>query len=156
MGGPLFRAFKHKYMKESLLYKKLKIGLENFNRNILFQRIESGATGLGIPDIFYRTLSKDGWIELKELQVTSNSVTIPFRPGQRGWLLNYCKLGGLGFVFGTIGNELYILSGYNIEKKYSINNFHKNSLYLLIWNFSTIFDVMENKYVIGTNKRKMG
>ena len=34
---------------------------------VMLQRIESGSTGLGIPDIFYATNTKHGWIELKSM-----------------------------------------------------------------------------------------
>lgn len=60
------------------------------NRNWFVQRIESGETGKGIPDIY--AVSPGGaayWLELKRIHKTignNPSVEITWRPGQQSWL----------------------------------------------------------------------
>ena len=51
------------------------------------QRIESGLTGKGIPDIFAIVEGTPMWIELKRVKrKVAKSNAIPWRPGQRAWL----------------------------------------------------------------------
>lgn len=59
------------------------------NRGIFVQRIESGETGKGIPDLFVITKGTPMWIELKRIHGTCSNkqyVEIPWRPGQQAWL----------------------------------------------------------------------
>lgn len=58
-------------------------------KGIFVQRIESGETGKGIPDLFIITKGTPMWIELKRVHDTCSSkfaVEIPWRPGQQAWL----------------------------------------------------------------------
>ena len=58
-------------------------------KGIFVQRIESGETGKGIPDLFVITKGVPMWIELKRVHDTCSSkpyFTIPWRPGQQAWL----------------------------------------------------------------------
>ena len=60
-------------------------------KGIFVQRIESGETGKGIPDLFVITKGVPMWIELKRVhgRIPVNTglyVTIPWRPGQQAWL----------------------------------------------------------------------
>ena len=60
-------------------------------KGIFVQRIESGETGKGIPDLFVITKGVPMWIELKRIHDTTpvtdtGAVTIPWRPGQQAWL----------------------------------------------------------------------
>lgn len=60
-------------------------------KGIFVQRIESGETGKGIPDLFVITKGVPMWIELKRVhgQIPAHSglsVSIPWRPGQQAWL----------------------------------------------------------------------
>lgn len=58
-------------------------------RGWFVQRIESGVTGKGIPDLYcIGPGNKALWIELKRVHAEvypSNHVTIPWRPGQLAW-----------------------------------------------------------------------
>lgn len=63
----------------------------------IVQRIESGTTGRGIPDIYCRFQSVEQWIELKNdnRQSIYNAVyEIHWRPGQRGWHYEYYTVSG--------------------------------------------------------------
>ena len=58
-------------------------------KGIFVQRIESGETGKGIPDLFVITKGTPMWIELKRVHSTclgKFAVQIPWRPGQQAWL----------------------------------------------------------------------
>lgn len=58
-------------------------------KGIFVQRIESGETGKGIPDLFIITKGVPMWIELKRIHDTCSNkpyFTIPWRPGQQAWL----------------------------------------------------------------------
>ena len=58
-------------------------------KGIFVQRIESGETGKGIPDLFIITKGTPMWIELKRVHdICSHKryVEIPWRPGQQAWL----------------------------------------------------------------------
>lgn len=51
------------------------------------QRIESGLTGRGIPDLYCIIKNKAVWIELKRVHhKMSRYEVIPWRPGQQSWL----------------------------------------------------------------------
>lgn len=58
-------------------------------KGIFVQRIESGETGKGIPDLFIITKGTPMWIELKRIHTTCSGkpfLEIPWRPGQQAWL----------------------------------------------------------------------
>lgn len=55
-------------------------------------RIESHATGNGIPDTFYQGLGIDFWVEFKsntKVSILNNRWKIDWRPGQCAWAWNY-------------------------------------------------------------------
>ena len=67
-------------------------------KGIFVQRIESGETGKGIPDLFVITKGTPMWIELKRVHGTCSNkqyVEIPWRPGQQAWLYDVAKRGVL-------------------------------------------------------------
>lgn len=68
------------------------------NKGIFVQRIESGETGKGIPDLYVITRGVSMWIELKRVHSTCSdkkNVDIPWRPGQQAWLNDVTKRGVL-------------------------------------------------------------
>lgn len=60
------------------------------------QRIETGSTGRGVPDIYAITpLGEAIWIELKRVHKSvagRHYISVPWRPGQQAWLLQVTKL----------------------------------------------------------------
>lgn len=64
-------------------------------KGIFVQRIESGETGKGIPDLFVITKGVPMWIELKRVHGACHRdyVEIPWRPGQQAWLNDVTKRG---------------------------------------------------------------
>lgn len=75
------------YRNEAAFSKALCTAMRN--RGIFVQRIESGETGKGIPDLFVITKGVPMWIELKRIHSTCSGkqvLEIPWRPGQQAWL----------------------------------------------------------------------
>lgn len=75
------------YRNEAAFSKALVTAMRN--KGIFVQRIESGETGKGIPDLFVITKGIPMWIELKRVHgACSNKryVEVPWRPGQQAWL----------------------------------------------------------------------
>lgn len=76
------------YRNEAAFSKVLVTSMRN--RGWFVQRIESGETGKGIPDIY--AVSIEGaayWLELKRVHKSigrDSVVEIPWRPGQQSWL----------------------------------------------------------------------
>lgn len=121
-------------MIETTMYSKLKLIFKKTNS--LFQRIESGTTGLGIPDAFFRTKESEGWIELKEITWPYKEHTIikiPFRPGQYPWLIKYSQLNGNSFLICSIrGREqnIYMFKRAFIYQEYTQKEFLHYAYYI--------------------------
>ena len=64
--------------------------------NCVAQPIESGVTGVGIPDLFVRTCKVDCWCEVKIAKPNKDWtwVRINWRPGQLRWIGEYVAHGG--------------------------------------------------------------
>ena len=82
-------AQKFKYRNEAEFSKAICNTLRK--RGWFVQRIESGTTGRGIPDIYaISPTNQPVWLELKrervEIGYTSAPVYIHWRPGQQAWL----------------------------------------------------------------------
>ena len=58
------------------------------------QRIELGAVGPGVPDVNYCIGGMEGWLELK----ATENWSVPFRPGQPGWIARRVRAGGRVFI----------------------------------------------------------
>lgn len=86
---------------------------------ILAQPIESGSTGLGIPDMFLRTGKHSVWAEFKNAKYAIQlPYTVPFRPGQYRWLKDYYSLGGLSLLVIGTPEGIYIFRNESIKKQY--------------------------------------
>lgn len=57
-------------------------------QHFFVQRIETGSTGRGVPDIFaISPLGEPMWLELKRVhKKCTRFVCVPWRPGQQAWL----------------------------------------------------------------------
>ena len=77
------------YRNEAAFSKALVAAMRR--KGIFVQRIESGETGKGIPDLFVITKGVPMWIELKRIHDTCSgkyAVSIPWRQGQQAWLFD--------------------------------------------------------------------
>lgn len=82
------------YRNEASFSKALVTAMRN--KGWFVQRIESGETGKGIPDLYVIDSRKQAWwIELKRVHKICSrfSQEIPWRPGQQAWLHDITKRG---------------------------------------------------------------
>lgn len=81
------------YRNEAAFSKAFVTALRN--KGWFVQRIESGETGKGIPDIYAVDPNKKAhWFELKRVKhPMGNFETIPWRTGQQSWLSDIVKRG---------------------------------------------------------------
>jgi hypothetical protein len=87
------------YRKESDLSSDICSFLRS--NGVFVQRIESGLTGRGIPDIFFASPSEHGWIELKVARTKwdGTAYNIKWRNGQQMWLTKVHRLGVPAYTF---------------------------------------------------------
>lgn len=67
------------------------------------QRIETGMTGAGVPDVNGCAKGKEFWVELKEIH-SGNKLTL--RPMQIAWLAKRASHGGQVFVMARKNDEI--------------------------------------------------
>ena len=92
-------------MKESAFWQLIKKNL----KNVHLQRIETGGTGRGIPDVNGCSDSIEFWAELK---VVNSGKKIRLRPEQIGWLIQRSKHGGKTFIIVRAPNShIYLYNG---------------------------------------------
>tara|TARA_R110000803_G_scaffold42102_3_gene90352 strand:+ start:1012 stop:1401 length:390 start_codon:yes stop_codon:yes gene_type:complete len=70
---------------------------------IHLQRIETGMTGAGVPDVNGCAKGKEFWVELKEIH-SGNALTL--RPMQISWLAKRASHGGQVFVMARKQDEI--------------------------------------------------
>ena len=70
---------------------------------IHLQRIETGLTGSGVPDVNGCAKGKEFWVELKEIH-SGNQLTL--RPMQISWIAKRAMHGGQVFVLARKNNEI--------------------------------------------------
>jgi hypothetical protein len=94
--------------------------------NLQLQAIESGGTGIGIPDLYLRHSEGAMWIELKIGHYVGTGIRVLFRPGQLPWLQTNVSLGGnvalLMFVPHEEGNDFswWVLKNSDIRASYTL------------------------------------
>lgn len=87
-----------------------------------YDRVESGDTAPGIPDVHYRLTDHEGWFELKESR--NPTATTPFtdrhgvRKSQKIWISEYVALGGTCHIVAQVGGEILFIPG---KFAYSVN-----------------------------------
>ncbi len=129
-------------MKETDLYRKMVNKLSP--HGMILQRIEMDH----VPDLFYRTYARDGWIEFKILNkypIKSNIIKVPWRPGQMNWIKEYRVLNGTIFLFFYVENALLIFKGLNIKEQYSLSDIIHSSCYREFWkevNWDRVYELL--------------
>ena len=107
--------------------------LKNNLTDIHFQRIETGLTGSGVPDVNGCAKGKEFWIELKEIH-RGKSLTL--RPMQVAWMAKRSAVGGQVFVLARKQDviKLYHVDGLSGAKELQENpkGFYQKSLVTLI------------------------
>lgn len=95
------------YKNEAFFSRALVTAMKS--RGMFVQRIESGETGKGIPDIFAITQGVPMWIELKRIHTTcsdKHTVTITWRPGQQAWLHEVSRRGMVSFTLACFDDGI--------------------------------------------------
>ena len=113
--------------------KDLWLLLKNNLTDIHFQRIETGLTGSGVPDVNGCAKGKEFWIELKEIH-RGKSLTL--RPMQVAWMAKRSAVGGQVFVLARKQDviKLYHVDGLSGAKELQENpkGFYQKSRVTLI------------------------
>ena len=99
-------------------------------KEVHWQRIETGITGSGIPDVNGCAKGKEFWIELKEVH-SGNSLTL--RPMQVAWLSKRAMNGGQVFVLARKNNQmkLYHIDGIERAQELVKNGYKSDNLLTL-------------------------
>ena len=94
--------------KESLLWKQLRDNLPKVH----WQRIETGITGAGVPDVNGCLDGKEVWVELKRVKGRQ----IGLRPMQIAWLATRTKYGGRCYVLAKKDKTIKLYSVDSLEQ----------------------------------------
>lgn len=113
---------------ESKFYDELKSPLSEY----FLQRVEN-TVDLGTPDVFFARRAvipgwPQGWIELKVMTLPlrkTTRITIPFRPGQYGWLRKATKAGVLALLLIKSNHGVHAFRGEDIQLQYTNDEFWK-------------------------------
>ena len=101
--------------KEAQLWKLLRDNVPSVH----WQRIETGMTGAGVPDVNGCAKGKEFWVELKEIH-SGNKITL--RPMQISWLAKRASFGGQVFVMARKNDEIKL---YHIDSLTGIQDLVK-------------------------------
>lgn len=122
------------YRNEAAFSKALVTAMRN--KGIFVQRIESGSTGRGVPDIYCIIGETPLWIELKRVRRNSTRyVEVPWRPGQQAWLNEVTRRGQLAFTLCCFNNCIVKIPHDIIYKQNVVDLFRMET-------FSTLKDVL--------------
>lgn len=95
-------------MREATLWRYLRDGLRPLRVDL--SRHEDMAE-VGVPDVSYGARGVNGWIELKHVKKwTRNGVKVPWRPGQREWLMQRGRQGGRCWLLIRVGRSNYLFA----------------------------------------------
>jgi hypothetical protein len=101
------------YSSEATFSRALLTALKAKAKRALIQRIETGETGRGVPDLYLRSIDREYWLELKNVKrssVYNGCWQIPWRPGQQAWALQYRKCSGLCvFTIVAVGDGFLLI-----------------------------------------------
>jgi len=109
----------------------------NLKRNLtapLWQRIETGGTGRGIPDVFGIHQGVCCWIELKIARGNKVKLT----PEQVAWLIKFARMGARTFILvATNKQRMYLFPGLEAREVLDFGLHHEPLLKLKLpyaWN----------------------
>tara|TARA_R110002020_G_scaffold94037_3_gene226674 strand:+ start:187 stop:576 length:390 start_codon:yes stop_codon:yes gene_type:complete len=81
------------------------------------QRIETGGTGRGVPDVNYCQQGIEIWIELKSIKGLKSELS----PFQIAWIYNRIKAGGNCFVLIRKNKEIKLFQPSTLEEIQKLN-----------------------------------
>ena len=100
--------------KESQLWTLVK---QHIPKDAHVQRIETGLTGKGVPDLNYCQNGKEIWIELKSIQGNKSQLS----PFQIAWIHNRAKAGGNCYVLIRKNKEIRLFQPKTLEELQELN-----------------------------------
>ena len=100
--------------KESQLWTLIK---QHIPKDAHVQRIETGLTGKGVPDLNYCQNGKEIWIELKSIQGNKSQLS----PFQIAWIHNRAKAGGNCYVLIRKNKEIRLFQPKTLEELQELN-----------------------------------
>jgi hypothetical protein len=113
------------YSSEAAFSRALLSALKVKAKRLLIQRIESGETARGIPDLYIRNKNREYWIELKNCKrysVNNERWQVSWRPGQKAWASTYHRYSGVcSFTFVALKDGYIIIP--------MLSNFKDNIVY---------------------------
>lgn len=108
-----------KYANEAAFAKALCKRLRNLSWFV--QRIESGSTGRGIPDLYVVSpLGIAYWLELKRVKkefFKNGYVEVPWRPGQQLWLKTVSSTYKQPAFTLVACDDCYVLISHDVRRK---------------------------------------
>jgi hypothetical protein len=112
------------YNSEAGFSSALLTALKAKAKRLLIQRIESGETARGIPDLYIRNKKREYWIELKNVKCMSvydNHWIIPWRPGQKAWAIAYARASGLSSYTIVALKDGYLIISMDPSQRFNHN-----------------------------------
>jgi Holliday junction resolvase len=100
--------------KESQLWTLVK---QHIPKDAHVQRIETGLTGKGVPDLNYCQNGKEIWIELKSIRGNKSQLS----PFQIAWIHNRAKAGGNCYVLIRKNKEIRLFQPKTLEELQELN-----------------------------------
>ena len=89
-------------------------------QNWFVQRIETGSTGRGVPDIYAINPARQAmWLELKRVHIAikgRHQIVVPWRPGQQAWLHQVTKMGQIAITLIACNDFIVIAKHYHLYK----------------------------------------
>ena len=104
-------------------------------QDAFFQAIETGGTGLGIPDDFYMLEGQSGWLEYKQ----TSGMAVGLRPEQVAWISRFDRMGGRVLIAvrrttlagprkGPASDALWLYGGQSVRALHDIGLKHQDRL----------------------------
>jgi hypothetical protein len=112
------------YKSESAFYKALHRVVSK-EKGVMMQRIETGTTGVGVPDLYIVTPQGCVWVELKnaprysaDYSSASGYYKIAWRPGQQVWMASHYRISGrLCYTMCAVSNGVLLIPMVRIYDK---------------------------------------
>jgi hypothetical protein len=97
-------------MTEKQIFEKALRPLETMGPK--FVSVETGGHAIGFPDVFYSYATTSGVIELKASTRQRGGIVIPYRPGQRAFLVEHGKRSDYVFLLFWYAGTFYLLNDF--------------------------------------------
>ena len=107
---------------------------------VFYQRLESGITGRGIPDLYLRWKDREMWIELKNqprLSVGDKEWVVDWRKGQQAWAMSWRQVTGKYTYTIVAMKDGYIVVPMNKRYLKKIVKSHE------VWKMGKLKDILE-------------